>query len=427
MAAGKFENFGSPEAEMTYEAQPGFVQDERGAVMVFGLFASAFLVGTVWYMVSIGTTLMQREGLQHTADATAFGSAVQGAKAMNMIAAINVLMAGMESILMPVRDLEAPYAHTAARHAAPCALGSAIDCAIMEDAERGGAEDAALLAELEPIGKQVNQMLSQAQVQIATMAPRLAAQAANNLARENAAFLRTPQAEMFSPSLAREGCKYGLPVEDDTWKRACKHGKSTAVEFENRLIFEKFQTDLAGPETFAEAAGQASSIDERMCEQMDSPCGGQAQPKKVYSRAKNGSDYMQWWTRVEGKQFQQEESRVAATATWENGKRASDPAQESNVGFAQAELYFDCQGGWSSSSCNSEEHAMWSGRWTARLRRIKSPNVSFPGDAIVRTEIASPTKWNQVRQQLLQARNTPWGRGGSSVSGLLNSSEGPLQ
>ena len=60
--------------------------DARGAILVFGLFMSAFLVGAMYYTIALSQTLLQREGLQQSADSAVFAEAVVASRGMNMIA-----------------------------------------------------------------------------------------------------------------------------------------------------------------------------------------------------------------------------------------------------------------------------------------------------------------------------------------------------
>ncbi|HSO31433.1 MAG TPA: hypothetical protein VLT33_02925, partial [Labilithrix sp.] len=78
---------------------------------------------------------------------------------------------------------------------------------------------------------------------------------------------------------------------------------------------------------------------------------------------------------------------------------------------------------------NVEEQAMYDTQWTARLRRIKKPTLSFAGDRTVKTEIADPERWSTLRKNLLDQRRTFWSTGPTGQAGtiLVTSQEGPLQ
>jgi hypothetical protein len=72
--------------------------DQRGAVMITGLFMAFFLIGALWFVLGIGDALVFRERMQEAADHGAFTSAALQAKGMNFIAACNLVMLAMVTI-----------------------------------------------------------------------------------------------------------------------------------------------------------------------------------------------------------------------------------------------------------------------------------------------------------------------------------------
>ncbi len=68
------------------------VSDQRGAVMLTGLFMSCFLIGALWFVVGIGDTVVFRDKMQEAADVGAFSSAALHAKGMNFISLCNLVM-----------------------------------------------------------------------------------------------------------------------------------------------------------------------------------------------------------------------------------------------------------------------------------------------------------------------------------------------
>ena len=66
--------------------------DEKGAVMLTGLFMSFFLVGSLWFVMGIGDACIFRDRMQEAADHAAFSSAALHAKGMNFISACNLIM-----------------------------------------------------------------------------------------------------------------------------------------------------------------------------------------------------------------------------------------------------------------------------------------------------------------------------------------------
>jgi hypothetical protein len=77
------------------EVRPGrrVCGDERGAILVMGIFMCACLVGILWYLAGIGDAIVYRERMQEAADATAFSAAVLHARGMNLLVMINLIMA----------------------------------------------------------------------------------------------------------------------------------------------------------------------------------------------------------------------------------------------------------------------------------------------------------------------------------------------
>jgi hypothetical protein len=68
-------------------------RDERGAILVLGVFACACMAGVLWYLIGIGDAIVYRERLQEGADAVAFSAATLHARGMNLIVLLNLLMA----------------------------------------------------------------------------------------------------------------------------------------------------------------------------------------------------------------------------------------------------------------------------------------------------------------------------------------------
>jgi hypothetical protein len=64
---------------------------QRGAVVVFGLFAAFMLVALIFLVVGAGFSVRHKETLQDAADSGAFYTAVLHARAMNLIALLNMV------------------------------------------------------------------------------------------------------------------------------------------------------------------------------------------------------------------------------------------------------------------------------------------------------------------------------------------------
>jgi hypothetical protein len=73
-------------------AAPSLLEDQRGAVMLTGLFMAFCLIGALWYVIGIGEALIFRDRMQEAADSAAFTGAVMNAKGMNFISVCNIVM-----------------------------------------------------------------------------------------------------------------------------------------------------------------------------------------------------------------------------------------------------------------------------------------------------------------------------------------------
>jgi hypothetical protein len=77
----------------------GVARDQRGAVLLFGLFAAMLLVAVIHYLLGIGDAIRRGERLQDAADSGVFSMAVMHARAMNLVAMINMVHMSVLAIL----------------------------------------------------------------------------------------------------------------------------------------------------------------------------------------------------------------------------------------------------------------------------------------------------------------------------------------
>ncbi len=92
--------------EIRDDAPASLARDDRGAIMVIGVFMAMLVTGFLYYIVGIGNTLVYRERLQDAADAIAFSGAVVHAHGMNLIAMINLLLLVLMTIYLALRLVE---------------------------------------------------------------------------------------------------------------------------------------------------------------------------------------------------------------------------------------------------------------------------------------------------------------------------------
>ena len=82
------------------------LRDDRGVIMIAGVFFSLLLIGCCWFIFGIGNAIAYRENLQDAADASAFAAAVYDARGMNLLAMINIIMGAMLAMLVVAKFLE---------------------------------------------------------------------------------------------------------------------------------------------------------------------------------------------------------------------------------------------------------------------------------------------------------------------------------
>ena len=415
-----------------------FIEKTQGAIMVFGLFASVFLVGGLYYTVSISHTVLQREGLQQAADTSVYSASVVQSRGMNMIASMNVLISSLSAILLPIRAMLPAYQQVIDQQTPLCNPFNQCACQTLADATQAHTRLDGISQSAEQQIGQLFRTLSDAQNTIAKQVPNLARQSANGGARENGVFLEQKEATLMGPTLTAQGCRLGLPVAEDDFKTACTRAKVYTAQLANKLADQTLQTMQgtckSGPLAIGFASPHIAQADTEYCKENEkaactgsgSGTSGSPHPKKVFDAAKNGSDYMASWTKVQGKSFDANGKKGVEVGAW--NQKGAEVDNTTNIAFAQSEIYFDCTGGW--STCNKDQGAMWSTQWTARMRRIKQPTVSFSNDSEVKTNLTDPRKWKQERDKLIQARKTPWLNSEPTTDAakqLSSSEEGPLQ
>jgi len=411
--------------------------DREGAIMTMGVFIAPFLVGAIYYMVSCANVLMQREGLQQAADAAVFSPSVLSARGMNAIAVMNVLMMCIMSIMIPIRALLPAYAEAGAIYSMMCSPWNPCACAAAADAKRARAQLKAKATRAEQRAKQLLEALSNAQDALSQQVPQAGKQAANASAKRTNAFLQGDNPDVYSSSLSPQGCRKGLPVEDDDFKNVCRRTKpyvwEIAVRIAGPTTLDTLGPCQSGGLALALASGDLNNpTNSRVCkEKANPPCSGSGpHPKKVVQGGKNGTDHMAWWVKLKGKEFDRGRTGVEVAS---NNKKGKEYDKELDIGFAQSEIYFDCNGAWTASACNgssSDENAMWDTKWTSRLRRVHKPENSFSGDSEVRTKLADPQHWKGLRDPLVNDRKdfTTGNTAATDVANLIKSSaEGPLQ
>lgn len=216
------------------------MRDDRGAMVVSGLFMATFMIGVIWYLIGIGDAIFWKERMQDGADAVAFAPAVVHARGMNILALVNVSMASILSVLVSVKVVQSLLL---AANAAACALNHKHyvnpDCPYLGSKE---APYARFVQRYDSAVARTNGALHATSADVAELLPLLASRRGADAIRAyspqiqggfTASISLTPGAleRRFSGELADgagrgEALRLGLPVEDDDYANLCHHSGS---------------------------------------------------------------------------------------------------------------------------------------------------------------------------------------------------------
>jgi hypothetical protein len=233
----------------TNDDQRSFVTDDRGAVMVMGIFMCSCLVGALWYLAGIGDAIIYRERLQEAADAVAFSEAALHARGMNLLVLINLIMAVVLGIRVALRTAKIVLVVASAVFAA---LGIVDPPLFAASAATSSA--AAVLqnvgSALDPAIDVALQGLNAAQDVIAATTPALAkAGATLSVGHEYSQGSSSPVARTATIELA--GIGSSLPVEHTDPTVLCKNAAGALPELSEWLLSQTpLKPILAAPLAF---------------------------------------------------------------------------------------------------------------------------------------------------------------------------------
>lgn len=219
------------------------INDDRGAIVVMGVFMACFLVGTLWYLMGIGDAAIYAQQMSQAADATAFAGAVYHARGMNVISMLNIIMAATVTILVGSKVLGELLRKVEWEARAVCnqpaqlnAQGEVVDpkpgswaCPIAQAAADYLAVINNLVGIIDDYGDGMMVGLSRGQEDVARDLP-LIAQA--KLTQERpivndyiAVGAPLVSGEMFSASMDPPDVRLGLPVENEPFELMCMRGQ----------------------------------------------------------------------------------------------------------------------------------------------------------------------------------------------------------
>jgi hypothetical protein len=463
------------------EARHAIVQDERGAVLVLGVFMCACMVGALWYLAGLGDALVYRERLQEGTDAAAFSAAALHARGMNLVVLLNLVMACILAVRVTLKAVQSGLA-LAAVFCALVPFLAEFEPTCLEGIKL--TEDA-IRATRQPINNTLK-ALSRTQNAIKTLVPAAALAGALQVGEKYAPIVR--EASAVNPKRLT-----GLPLEEGSIDKLCAEAGESVVGLlawalpvslpdmamgKIRSVVGKavstggaYFCELgSGPATPPDFSDEIESTAKEGCEhQKDdkkktlrasqaaydsacrrygAACGGTASganaklsadadrelsllkaardtdqsaldafdadkcvsqkradtekrmkadptvkvesgrgmtPKKVAATFRNGVSDAQLLGLGYGKtDLLTLAPRLVKLGQWKHAEEISQ-AQTAEVAVAQAEYFYDCEGAWTSASCNgagaNDQLAMWHFRWRARLRRCNPGLAGFAAAA----------------------------------------------
>ncbi|MBX3206404.1 MAG: hypothetical protein KF764_15125 [Labilithrix sp.] len=420
----------SSAAAVTWDTSPDLSEDTRGAIMVTGLVMACFLIGSLWFIMGIGDTIVFRDKMQEAADHGAFSSAALHAKGMNFIALLNLVMVVgtvIHIILGIISDVK--FAILLACLAKYCPLAG-VGCLLctpeaIKYAQAWNRWDN-YFNKMKPAFKG----MAKAQKIASYAYPALGVVESYQVGARYGNDRRTGPVTVVSLStslipggaIRRAGVsnhkKEGLPVEVKEFSGLCEKVVSIPANAVANLISSGkglSGSSLGGKafDIFNKIVGKL--LKNRYCNKGNidlgfaelpgfkflakissiipfNPLGpgvntfwGEEGFREVYSAASNGSDWMKTWAiNISPQLTDTSESKV------ENAKRKPSEATKysrttgGSAYFAESEFYFNCDNSWSSTECNRLGNAMFAIKWRARLRRLEMPALAstFTGAAL---------------------------------------------
>ncbi|MCS6799545.1 MAG: hypothetical protein NZ898_13655 [Myxococcota bacterium] len=359
----------APERPLAPDAEDGLAElrrDERGAIMVMGVFMAVLLVGALHYVMGLGETIMYRERMQDAADAGAFVAAVMHARGMNLIALLNMAMASVIAVLVAMKLIQAilfAAATAASGICLGCLLGGAgcWACPLVGPLWNGYRTWSNIVDRVEPVVERLVVALDGAQTAVARGMP-LAAQW-KVVETGTSTYNRPTQLGAMWPLLGT------LPVEQDDSELLCEKAGQQA----GRLITSPLAA-IPAMRPFSYLIGRLVG---RLARTFASFfCGDERhRADRIKSGARLGDENFQVRAFMAGEPPYESAEQGVRLAAWGRDEQAGMDVrlmrELGRLSFAQAEFYYDDG---TEASDEDPEEWMWHMNWRARLRRFRMPS-----------------------------------------------------
>jgi hypothetical protein len=416
--------------------------DNRGAIMITGLFMSCFLIGSLWFVIGIGDTIVFRDRMQEAADMGAFSSAALHAKGLNFISLCNLVMLAavtIHIILGIINDIALAVCILFGVET----LGAAcVPYGWLNRAYRGYAS----------VMKPALSGIAVAEKVAAYGYPAMGAIEGYQNGKTYGGGRGTSEVTVLplSASLIPGGGKSGLPVKANPMNYLCvklnkivdslimkaleplpgiiKKFASAVLDGISKVIQFRYCNSVGGPNgEIGDAAGQEAaakankSIDEankqieknnknlkdgeKPQEKVGGISGGidpgfdswwgKDGPMTVFDKGANGSAYFSTYAiNVAPKMTDESESHVGIGAGPKTATKYTK--QPTSLGyFSQSEFYFDCEKNWADASCNAEDNATFQIKWRARLKKF---TIGKTGDSILNIGLTALNNLGKIEE-----------------------------
>ncbi|MBX3225734.1 MAG: hypothetical protein KIT84_30845 [Labilithrix sp.] len=446
--------------------------DNRGAIMMTGLFMSCFLVGSLWFVIGIGDAIVFRDRMQEAADHGAFSSAALHAKGLNFISLCNLILlvaVTIHIILGMLHDIAL----------AVCIITLGFGCGFWGTMKR-------IWDGYFKVLKPAAQAIAFAEKAAAIGYPAMGAidgyQTGTSYSYKETSVTVLP----LSPSLIPGGGKSGLPVTPQPMNYLCVKLTSMLDQlFQKALgrapkivggvvskvmgwIGKALQFRYCNPMngTMGELGNAAlqeannegnktiDKVNEDIRKQNENrpegtaakdelnpvkPSGGggggidpgfdafwgKDGPMTIFSKGANGSAWFSVYAiNVAPSMNDTSESKVGLAQGTSNTQAKVQKYTKTNRAlgyFAQSEFYFDCDSNWASAACNEADNATFAIKWRARLKKF---SIGSTGDNILNiglTALNNLGKIDQIKGVLGNLDN----RGQQIINGVTG--QGDLQ
>jgi hypothetical protein len=331
---------------MTPGARRTLARDERGAVLLVGIFAAVFLFGAAWFVLGTGDAIEHRETMQDAADSGAQSVAVLHARAMNMVSLLNLskltVAATVTSALAAVVGATKTIAWINSSPALLAALGSALPLLAAVEA-RATADLASMRGDADAVIRAADR----AQETLRTRLPELAAAQANRTA-----VAYGPPVERGSLQPRPLPIRRGEPLE--LCQRALPLARPPALSRFDQVSPEPARQH-ARVETEAALLPTCLSLNVAAMElEPNTRLGGERLQLRYFALGAPPPEHGESGIRV---------------ATW--NRTPEEAAQSGGLAFAQAEYYLDAEG----AEAQQLADELYTLGWRARFRRFRPPSI----------------------------------------------------